>query len=57
MAKARGTVPPEVEDTLEKYAEGARLLLEGARARTGQTPKEVVWAKNKARLYRYEPSA
>ena len=57
MAKARGAASPEVEDTLEKYAEGARLLLERASVRTGQTPKEVVWAKNKARLYRYEPSA
>ncbi len=51
------TMPPEVEDTLEKYAEGTRIMFEGAKARTGQTAREVVWAKNKARLYRYEPSA
>ena len=53
----RGAPEPEVEDTLEKYTEGIGLMSEGARADTGQTPKEVVWAKNKARLYRYEPSA
>ncbi|MCA1738666.1 MAG: class III poly(R)-hydroxyalkanoic acid synthase subunit PhaC [Actinobacteria bacterium] len=57
MAKVQGGVPPEIEDTLEKYAEGARTMLEETRAHTGQTPREVVWAKNKARLYRYEPSA
>jgi polyhydroxyalkanoate synthase subunit PhaC len=53
--KRRGVVPPEVEATFEKYAEGTRLMFEGARVLTGQTPKEVVWAKNKASLYRYEP--
>ena len=53
----RGAVPPEIQDTLEKYAEGTRLMSERPRAPTGQTPKELVWAKNKARLYRYEPHA
>jgi polyhydroxyalkanoate synthase len=51
----RSVVPPEVEKTLEKYAEGTRIMFETTRARTGQTFKEIVWAKNKARLYRYEP--
>ena len=32
---------------------GIRILLEGAKAQTGQSPKEVVWTKNKARLYHY----
>jgi len=31
------------------------LLLAGARVATGQTPKEVIWTKNKATLYRYAP--
>ena len=53
----QGSAPSEVEDILEKYAEGTRIMFEGARASTGQTPKEVVWTKNKAKLYRYEPSA
>ncbi len=57
MTERRDAVPPGLEDTFEKYAEGARIVLEGARARTGQTPKEEIWAKNKARLYRYEPAA
>jgi polyhydroxyalkanoate synthase len=54
--RQRGEVPPEIQDTFEKYAEGVRLMSEGPRMPTGQTPREVVWAKNKARLYRYEPS-
>lgn len=57
MAERRGTLPPGLEDTFEKYAEGARIMFEGARARTGQTPREEIWAKNKARLYRYGPAA
>jgi len=28
------------------------LLLAGAKVATGQTPKEVIWTRNKATLYR-----
>jgi polyhydroxyalkanoate synthase len=42
---------------LRKYATGTPLALEGAGAEPGRTPKETVWTKNKARLYRYEPGA
>jgi polyhydroxyalkanoate synthase len=50
---------PEVpfEEALKKYRTGMQIILEGAKADTGQTPKEVVWTKNKARLYHYEPTA
>ena len=50
-----GELPPGVRATMDKYAYGADLLRDDATARTGQTPKEVVWTKNKAKLYRYEP--
>ena len=40
---------------IKKYASGTNLVLQGTRVRTGQTPKEIVWEKDKARLYRYEP--
>ena len=49
------TTPPEVREKLDKYARGARIMLEGAQAETGQTPRETVWTKNKAKLYRYKP--
>jgi polyhydroxyalkanoate synthase subunit PhaC len=39
-----------------KYATGAHIVLQGTAVETGQTPKEVVWEKGKARLYRYEPA-
>lgn len=44
-----------VPHLFEKYREGMHILLEGAQIATGQTPKEVIWTKNKARLYHYEP--
>ena len=40
-----------------KYATGTPLVLEGAGVAAGRTPRETVWTKNKARLYRYEPAA
>ncbi len=38
---------------MRKYATGTHVLLEQIEVETGATPKEVVWTKNKARLYRY----
>ncbi len=56
------TTPFEIRDydnpetvRIRKYATGAHLLLEAAPPRVGRTPKETVWKKNKARVYRYEP--
>ena len=45
----------DLETAFKKYREGMQIILEGARAETGQTPKEVIWTKNKAKLYHYEP--
>ena len=38
---------------LRKYATGTHLLLEEIEVETGATPREVVWTKNKAKLFRY----
>ena len=46
----------DLESALKKYRTGMQIILEGAKAETGQTPKEVIWTKNKAKLYRYEPA-
>src|ERR1700720_3056993 len=46
----------DIEIPYQKYLQGVRILLDGAKAETGRTPKEVIWTKNKARLYHYEPS-
>jgi polyhydroxyalkanoate synthase subunit PhaC len=50
------TTSIDLGDTLKKYRAGLQIMLEGAMANTGQTPKEVIWTKNKAKLYRYEPT-
>src|SRR5215204_7338615 len=41
---------------MRKYATGTHVLLEEIGVQTGVTPNEVVWTKNKARLYRYRPA-
>jgi polyhydroxyalkanoate synthase len=38
---------------LRKYATGTHVLLEEVGVETGSTPREVVWTKNKAKLFRY----
>jgi polyhydroxyalkanoate synthase len=38
---------------LRKYATGTHLLLEEIGVETGATPREMVWTKNKAKLFRY----
>src|SRR5438105_13177060 len=50
------TSPVDIPDALKKYATGMHIILDGAKASTGQTPKEVIWTKNKAKLYHYEPA-
>ena len=50
-----GVVPKEVESFFDKYQRGLRIVTEGAQAETGQTPKETIWTKNKAKLYHYQP--
>lgn len=39
---------------MRKYATGTHVLLEKIGVETGATPMEVVWTRNKARLYRYQ---
>ena len=56
----RGAAPLTVDDydnpetiRFKKYATGPQLILRGTGIETGRTPKETVWARGKARLYRY----
>lgn len=39
----------------EKYKERMQISPSDVDIQTGQTPKEVIWTKNKARLYHYVP--
>ena len=52
----QNSATPSIEDVFEKYVQGIEIMAEGARAETGQTPKEVIWTRNKAKLYHYEPA-
>src|SRR5581483_11613302 len=51
--------PTELYAELERIAENARTLgrLMTTKAKIGQTPKELIWTLNKAKLYRYVPVA
>ena len=49
------TTQSDLESAFKKYRTGMEIILEGAKADTGQTPKEVILTKNKAKLYRYTP--
>ena len=40
-----------------KYATGTHLVLQSVRLEPGRSPKEVVWTKEPAKLYRYGPEA
>jgi polyhydroxyalkanoate synthase len=50
----RSVAPSGGEDLLDKYTKGLRIIVEGAQIDTGQTPKEIVWSRNKAKLYHYQ---
>src|SRR4028118_555171 len=52
-----GATTQEAQSFFDKYSAGMRVVVEGAQADTGRPPKELVWTKNKAKLYRYQPSA
>ena len=50
-------IPEELQSELQRIEEQARTLVRvsTSRARIGQTPKQVIWTLNKAKLYRYIP--
>lgn len=54
MADNTNSIPMDTTDFLDKYDQGLSILIEGAQAETGQTPKETIWTKNKARLYHFQ---
>lgn len=49
-----GAVMPREE--LNKVKRFTEVLTTDADPQVGQTPKELVWTKNKAKLYRYQPN-
>src|SRR3712207_2279670 len=49
-----GIIPSDVENFFDKYSKGMRIVMEGAQADTGQTPKATGWTKKKTKLFRQE---
>jgi polyhydroxyalkanoate synthase subunit PhaC len=52
------TTPTEIQNELQRIEQETRTLLRvsTSRANVAQTPKEVIWTLNKARLYHYIPA-
>src|SRR2546421_13015217 len=50
------TITDDIQNNIEKYKAGMQIIFGRAGAETGQTPKEIIGTKNKAKLYHYEPS-
>jgi polyhydroxyalkanoate synthase subunit PhaC len=49
--------PFNTANIFEKYKMGMQMMMGEAHIQTGQTPKEVIWTKNKAQLYHYKSEA
>lgn len=47
------TVPKEIKDSFTRIKRASEILITEAEPEVGLTPKEVIWTKNKAKLYRY----
>src|SRR5258708_22957118 len=50
-------IPDQLQSELQRIEEETRTLLRvsTSRATVAQTPKQVIWTLNKAKLYRYLP--
>lgn len=44
------------DESLKKVKRLAEVFVKEPEPQVGQTPKEVIWTKNKAKLYRYQPA-
>ncbi|MDF2608161.1 MAG: phaC [Bacillales bacterium] len=45
----------EVNSTLKRFENAAKVMWKDSDPLVGQTPKEIIWSKNKTKLYRYIP--
>src|SRR5690625_4672572 len=48
-------MPDDVKKEYDRFKRISEVLTTDPEPEVGQTPKEIVWTKNKAKLYRYEP--
>lgn len=48
-----GLMPPEYPQQMNRVIKATQVLTTEAKPEVGPTPKELVWTRNKAKLYRY----
>ena len=48
-------MPEEFETNYHRVKRVSEILTKEMEPQVGQTPKEIIWKKNKAKLYRYQP--
>lgn len=51
------TMPEDYQKEHKRFKRAMDVLTKDPEPLVGQTPKEVIWTKNKAKLYRYQPAA
>ncbi len=49
-------LPEDMQKDYRKFKRAVEVLTKEPEPLVGQTPKEVIWTKNKAKLYRYQPN-
>jgi polyhydroxyalkanoate synthase subunit PhaC len=50
------TLPQEIKRTYRRFKRATQIITTEAEPEVGLTPKEVIWTKNKTKLYRFAPS-
>lgn len=55
MGKAIRAIPRRVPKSIPPSERASEILLREPEPQVGLTPKEVIWTKNKTKLYRYIP--
>ena len=56
MDQWMSAIPEDVKKSYERFQRVTDVMTKEPEPKVGQTPKEVIWTKNKAKLYRYQPS-
>jgi len=54
MDKWLDTMPDDIKKGYQRFQRVSDVLTKEPEPKVGQTPKEVIWTKNKAKLYRYQ---
>ncbi|WP_216830834.1 class III poly(R)-hydroxyalkanoic acid synthase subunit PhaC [Alkalihalobacterium elongatum] len=56
MESLLDAIPEEYRKDYKRFVRAMDILTKEPEPQVGQTPKELIWTKNKAKLYRYQPA-